>query len=157
IISATLFSLIAFFYLFIRDLTTLYVLRLLHGVWFSILTTVCVPVVNQFIPVSRRGEGMGYYAMSVNLGIVLGPLIGLGLIPYLSYTLVTAILTALVLIGYIFCFLIPVQEVKKPATETQNTRLGFNDFFEKKSLTVSLMVMMISFSYASIMSFIAPF
>lgn len=157
IISATMFCFIAFGYLFISNMTSLYILRLIHGVWFSILTTVCVPVVNQFIPDSRRGEGMGYYAMSVNLGIVLGPLIGLSLIPYLSYTMVTAVLVAMIFIGYIFCFLIPVQEVKQPDSEAEKTKLGLSDFVEKKSLTVALMVMMISFSYASIMSFIAPF
>ncbi|GAA5556147.1 staphylopine export protein [Acinetobacter schindleri] len=157
IISATIFCFIAFGYLFISNMTSLYILRLIHGVWFSILTTVCVPVVNQFIPDSRRGEGMGYYAMSVNLGIVLGPLIGLSLIPYLSYTMVTAVLVAMIFIGYIFCFLIPVQEVKQPDSEAEKTKLGLSDFVEKKSLTVALMVMMISFSYASIMSFIAPF
>lgn len=157
IISATMFCFIAFSYLFISNMTSLYILRLIHGVWFSILTTVCVPVVNQFIPDSRRGEGMGYYAMSVNLGIVLGPLIGLSLIPYLSYTMVTAVLVAMIFIGYIFCFLIPVQEVKQPDSEAEKSKLGLSDFVEKKSLTVALMVMMISFSYASIMSFIAPF
>lgn len=157
IISATMFCFIAFSYLFISNMTSLYILRLIHGVWFSILTTVCVPVVNQFIPDSRRGEGMGYYAMSVNLGIVLGPLIGLSLIPYLSYTMVTAVLVAMIFIGYIFCFLIPVQKVKQPDSGAEKTKLGLSDFVEKKSLTVALMVMMISFSYASIMSFIAPF
>jgi len=157
IISATMFCFIAFSYLFISNMTNLYILRLIHGVWFSILTTVCVPVVNQFIPDSRRGEGMGYYAMSVNLGIVLGPLIGLSLIPYLSYTMVTAVLVAMIFIGYIFCFLIPVQEVKQPDSEAEKTKLGLSDFVERRSLTVALMAMMISFSYASIMSFIAPF
>jgi len=157
IISATMFCFIAFSYLFISNMTNLYILRLIHGVWFSILTTVCVPVVNQFIPDSRRGEGMGYYAMSVNLGIVLGPLIGLSLIPYLSYTMVTAVLVAMIFIGYIFCFLIPVQEVKQPDSEAEKTKLGLSDFVERRSLAVALMVMMISFSYASIMSFIAPF
>ena len=157
IISATMFCFIALGYLFISNMTSLYILRLIHGVWFSILTTICVPVVNQFIPDSRRGEGMGYYAMSVNLGIVLGPLIGLSLIPYLSYTMVTAVLVAMIFIGYIFCFLIPVQEVKQPDSEAEKTKLGLSDFVERRSLAVALMVMMISFSYASIMSFIAPF
>ena len=157
IISATMFCFIAFSYLFISNMTNLYILRLIHGVWFSILTTVCVPVVNQFISDSRRGEGMGYYAMSMNLGIILGPLIGLSLIPYLSYTMVTAVLVAMIFIGYIFCFLIPVQEVKQPDSEAEKTKLGLSDFVERKSLTIALMAMMISFSYASIMSFIAPF
>ncbi|WP_347452720.1 MFS transporter [Acinetobacter thermotolerans] len=158
ILSATLFSVIAFGYLFISNLTSLYVLRLLHGVWFSILTTVFVPIVNQFIPDQRRGEGMGYYGMSVSLGIVLGPLIGLSLISYFSYTLITAILVAMVFIGFAFCFFIPVKEIAPPVTASpEKKHISLNDFIEKKSLSVSLLVMMISFSYASIMSFIAPF
>ena len=40
---------------------------------------------------------MGYYVMSVNLGIVLGPLIGLSLIEYWSYFQITTLLIALVL------------------------------------------------------------
>lgn len=158
IISETFFTLISFGYLLIDDLTSLFVLRLLHGVWFSILTTACVPVVNQFIPEQRRGEGMGYYVMSVNLGIVLGPFIGLTLTEYLSYTHITAILVTLVSIGLAFCFFIPVKEYKKPPTTAyQKKNIGLDDFVEKKALPIALMAMLVSFSYASIMSFIAPF
>lgn len=44
----------------------------LHGIWFSILTTVAVPVASDFIPEARKGEGIGYFVMSTNLGVVLG-------------------------------------------------------------------------------------
>lgn len=53
---------------------------------------------------------MGYYVMSVNLGIVLGPLIGLSLIEYWSYFQITTLLIALVFIGFAFCLMIPVKE-----------------------------------------------
>ena len=85
IISEVFFSLFSLTYLLADQLTILFIIRFLHGIWFSILTTVCVPVVNQFIPEQRKGEGMGYFVMSVNLGIVLGPLIGLSLMEYWSY------------------------------------------------------------------------
>lgn len=67
IVSGIFFSLFSLAYLLADQLTTLFIIRFLHGIWFSILTTVCVPVVNQFIPEQRKGEGMGYYVMSVNL------------------------------------------------------------------------------------------
>lgn len=67
-------------------------------------------MVNQFIPEQRKGEGMGYYVMSVNLGIVLGPLIGLSLIEYWSYFQITTLLISLVFIGFAFCLMIPVKE-----------------------------------------------
>lgn len=76
-VSEIMFCLCSVAYIFVDSLVFLLVLRFLHGIWFSIVTTVTVPIANNFIPDSRKGEGMGYFLMSVNLGIVLGPLIGL--------------------------------------------------------------------------------
>lgn len=156
-ISETLFCLFSFAYIFADNLTFLLVIRLFHGIWFSILTTVTVPIANDFIPANRKGEGMGYFVMSVNLGIVLGPLIGLTLIQQLSYQMVAAILAGIICLGFAFCFLIPIQETIKNQVKTVKRKLSVHDFVEKKALPVSIMAMIISFSYASIMSFIATF
>ncbi|NNG80659.1 MFS transporter [Acinetobacter sp. ANC 5378] len=156
-ISETLFCLFSFAYIFADNLTFLLVIRLLHGIWFSILTTVTVPIANDFIPANRKGEGMGYFVMSVNLGIVLGPLIGLSLIQPLSYQMVAAILAGIICVGFAFCFLIPIQESIKSQVETVKRKLSVHDFVEKKALPISIMAMIVSFSYASIMSFISTF
>ncbi|WP_180002049.1 MULTISPECIES: MFS transporter [unclassified Acinetobacter] len=158
IVSGIFFSLFSLAYLLADQLTTLFIIRFLHGIWFSILTTVCVPVVNQFIPEQRKGEGMGYYVMSVNLGIVLGPLIGLSLIEYCSYFQITTLLIALVFIGFAFCLMIPVKEPENIIqTIPEKKGLALSDVVEKKALPVAVLAALISFSYASIMSFIAPF
>jgi len=87
----------------------------------------------------------------------LGPLIGLTLIQQLSYPTVTAILAALICLGFIFCFLIPIQAIPKMQAKPVKRKLSIHDFVEKKALPVSIMAMIISFSYASIMSFISTF
>ena len=156
-VSEALFCLFSFAYLFADNLSFLLVIRFLHGIWFSILTTVTVPIANDFIPAQRKGEGMGYFVMSINLGIVLGPLLGLTLIQPLSYTMVAAILAGIICIGFIFCFMIPIQETIKTQVKTVKRKLSVHDFVEKKALPVSIMAMIISFSYASIMSFISTF
>lgn len=158
IVSGIFFSLFSLAYLLADQLTTLFIIRFLHGIWFSILTTVCVPVVNQFIPEQRKGEGMGYYVMSVNLGIVLGPLIGLSLIEYWSYFQITTLLIVLVFIGFAFCLMIPVKEPENIIQTIPDKKgLVLSDVVEKKALPVAVLAALISFSYASIMSFIAPF
>ncbi|MFH7348022.1 MFS transporter [Acinetobacter variabilis] len=158
IVSGIFFSLFSLAYLLADQLTTLFIIRFLHGIWFSILTTVCVPVVNQFIPEQRKGEGMGYYVMSVNLGIVLGPLIGLSMIEYWSYFQITTLLIALVFIGFAFCLMIPVKETENIIQTIPDKKgLVFSDVVEKKALPVAVLAALTSFSYASIMSFIAPF
>lgn len=159
-ISEALFCLFSFAYIFADNLSVLLLIRFLHGIWFSILTTVAVPIANEFIPASRKGEGMGYFVMSINLGIVLGPLIGLTLIQPLSYALVSGILAVTICVGFAFCFLIPVQEPSKTITTTpepNKRKLSIQDFLEKKALPISIMAMLVSFSYASVMSFISTF
>ncbi|TCB50665.1 MFS transporter [Acinetobacter sp. ANC 4779] len=156
-VSEALFCLFSFAYLFADNLSFLLVIRFLHGIWFSILTTVTVPIANDFIPAQRKGEGMGYFVMSINLGIVLGPLLGLTLIQPLSYPMVAGILAAIICIGFIFCFMIPIQTEAKPVQTKGKPHLSLQDFVEKKALPVSIMAMIISFSYASIMSFISTF
>lgn len=156
-ISETLFCLFAVSYLLADNFTILMIIRFLHGIWFSILTTVTVPIVNDFIPEKRKGEGMGYFVMSVNLGIVLGPLIGLTLIQSISYLTITAILAVIICLGFALCFFIPIQQNQTVALKVENKKLNINHFVEKKAISVSVMAMITSFSYASIMSFISTF
>ena len=57
--AGVIFALFSFSYLLVDSMWSLLAVRFLHGIWFSILTTVTVPVANEFIPESRKGEGMG--------------------------------------------------------------------------------------------------
>ena len=101
-VSEIMFCLCSVAYIFVDSLMFLLVLRFLHGIWFSIVTTVTVPIANNFIPDSRKGEGMGYFLVSVNLGIVLGPLIGLSLIQSVSYASISTLLSVSVWVGFPF-------------------------------------------------------
>lgn len=156
-ISETLFCIFSFAYIFADNLTALFIIRFLHGIWFSILSTVIIPIVNDFIPENRKGEGMGYFVMSINLGIVLGPLLGLTLIQPFSYPIVASIFAAIICLGFIFCFIIPIADMPKIKQNLENRKLQISDFVEKKALPISIMVMLLSFSYASIMSFISTY
>ncbi|WP_419225305.1 MFS transporter [Acinetobacter sp. A2] len=156
-VSEILFCLCSVAYIFADNLQFLLLLRFLHGIWFSIVTTVTVPIANNFIPDSRKGEGMGYFLVSVNLGIVLGPLIGLSLIQSISYASISTLLSLSVWVGFAFCLMIPIANKKTDVAPVPKRKLGLNDFVETKAIPVSLMAMMVAFSYASIMSFISTF
>lgn len=64
-------------YFFPKTVIGFLVIRLLHGVGFGMATTAVGTIVADLIPTSRRGEGMGYFAMSTNIAMVLGPFVGL--------------------------------------------------------------------------------
>ena len=154
-----LFVLFAFSYLLIDSLGSLLLARFLHGFWFSILTTVNVPVVNDFIPEHRKGEGMGYFVMSTNLGVVFGPLIALTVIQFASFTALFALLSIVTCIGYIVCLTLKVQESPKAVqgADAPKPTLSWHDIVEVKVLPISLIALLVAFAYSSITSFITAF
>ncbi|MDN5513253.1 MFS transporter [Acinetobacter sp.] len=157
--SELLFVLFAFSYLFADSMWALLLIRFIHGIWFSILTTVTVPIANDFIPDRRKGEGMGYFVMSTNLAVVFGPLIALTVLQFTDFIMLFALLTAVISLGFIFCLMIPVQENKITHINdhTEKSRLGFHDIIETRAIPIGFVALLTAFAYSSIMSFIAAY
>ena len=60
-------------------------LRFFHGFGIAAYTTAAGVIVADLAPPSRRGEGMGYYGMSLNLAMTIGPALGVMLIGHIGY------------------------------------------------------------------------
>lgn len=60
-----------------QTFTGLYVLRFAHGIVFAIGTTCAATLVALLLPAQKKGTGIGYFALSTNLAMVVGPFIGL--------------------------------------------------------------------------------
>ena len=60
-------------------------LRFFHGLGIAAYTTAAGVIVADLAPPSRRGEGMGYYGMSLNLAMTIGPALGVMLIGHIGY------------------------------------------------------------------------
>ncbi|MDY6525001.1 MFS transporter [Acinetobacter faecalis] len=157
--SELFFVLFALSYFWIDSMWTLLLVRFLHGFWFSILTTVTVPVANDFIPEHRKGEGMGYFVMSTNLGVVIGPLIALTVIQFASFNTLFALLSVLMAVGFIFCLMlkIPEQQPEVKQIEEKNTKLTLHDIIETKVIPVGLVALLTALTYSSILSFITAY
>ncbi|UOG16762.1 MFS transporter [Acinetobacter sp. PK01] len=156
--SELFFVLFAFSYLCIDSMWSLLLVRFIHGIWFSILTTVTVPVANEFIPEQRKGEGMGYFVMSTNLGVVFGPLLALTITQYASFTVLFAILSGLMTLGFIFCLCIPIHdEDSRSLVKPSLSSLTRHDIIEFRVLSVGMVALLTAFAYSSVMSFIAAY
>ena len=156
--SELFFVLFAFSYLWIDSMWSLLLVRFIHGIWFSILTTVTVPVANEFIPEHRKGEGMGYFVMSTNLGVVFGPLLALTITQYASFSVLFAILSGLITVGFIFCLCIPIHdEDSRSLVKPSLSSLTRHDIIEFRVLSVGMVALLTAFAYSSVMSFIAAY
>jgi len=72
-------------YYFITPFEGLLALRFFQGIWFSIVTTAAGSIAADIVPATRRGAGLGYFVMSTNLAVVVGPFIALFVIQSFSY------------------------------------------------------------------------
>ncbi|RUL49879.1 MULTISPECIES: MFS transporter [Lysinibacillus] len=157
LISELFFCISTILYVFIDSLPLLFALRLFHGIWFSLVTTVLISIVNDIIPDSRKGAGIGYFSMSSNLAVVFGPFIALTTIQWSTFKILVIALATAVVIGYLFAFTLKVREYQVPRTTEKRARLTLHDLFEVKALPIAIIAGLTAFAYTSVMSFISVY
>lgn len=72
-----IFLLIMIAFNFTTSMDLIFFLRLLHGMIFAIGTTAVAAVAVLVLPKHRKGEGIGYFSVFVNVAMVIGPFLGL--------------------------------------------------------------------------------
>lgn len=142
-------------YLWIKPLPFLLALRFFHGIWFSIITTAAGSLAADIVPTSRKGAGLGYYTMSTNLAVVIGPFIGLLVIQYSNFNTLFMILSSVVLVGGLLALTINTDDLQQPTNAKLSFRLS--DLFERPSMPVALIASLVAFSYASVLSFLSVY
>lgn len=153
IVITVLFFLLMCAFAFAATLSALYGLRLVHGVIFAVATTTAAALAALILPPTRKGEGIGYFALSTNLAMVAGPMIGLLILEYFSPTVLFAALSILAAISIAAggAHRLP-DEIILPA-KTQRT-LSVSTFIERRALAPALIAGILFFAYGSVLTFI---
>lgn len=155
VMSVIAFAATTFLYIIIEQFIPLLIVRLIHGVSFGIVTTATGAIVADIIPKSRRGAGMGYFAMAMNLAMVIGPFIGLLALEFITFRSLFIILSVLMGISVLFSVMVEVEEiVVKEERATARFNVKLSDLLEVKALPVALISGLVGVSYASILSFV---
>lgn len=156
ILSVLMFAVSTILYVFINDFTLLLFLRFFHGIWFSLVTTVGGAIAADIIPPERRGEGLGYYGIAMNIAIVAGPFIALTLQPLMAAKTIFMVFSMIMIIGF-FCALAVRVEEAPPLVRESKHKFTLQDFIETKALPIASVGFFVSFVYASIVSFISVY
>lgn len=101
VLGALVFILAVIGYNWALTIPLLLALRLIYGGGWGVITTAAATAATDLIPLSRRGEGMGFFGLGTNLSLAFGPAIGFFLakaygFPVLFWT--SAALAALALV-----------------------------------------------------------
>ena len=149
----TAFFLLMCAFAFASTISAIYGLRLVHGIVFAIATTTAAALTALILPPTRKGEGIGYFALSTNLAIVVGPMIGLLLMEHFSATALFAVLSLLAAISIALGGQKLPNEVILPQKNSART-LSFGTFIERKALAPALIAGILFFAYGSVLTFI---
>ncbi|MDP4103545.1 MAG: MFS transporter [Bacillota bacterium] len=157
LITALLVSLLSsFLYFFPKTITTFLILRFIHGIGFGMATTAAGAIVATTIPTSRRGEGMGYFIMSTNLAMVLGPFIGLTAIQNWGANILFAISIVAAAAAFVTGIMIKIpKNVQRQANKTQS--FSFKSLFEASAVPISIVGAFFAIIYSSLLSFVSVY
>ncbi|MFK2826030.1 MFS transporter [Bacillus sp. B190/17] len=135
------------------------VIRFIHGIGFGMATTAAGAMVAEIIPGSRRGEGMGYFVMSTNLAMVIGPFLGLTAMRQWGSSVMFMICIAISALALISGLLVNAAEHKHTARALSIFQVKFNpkDLFEFSALPIAVVGAFFSVAYASILSFVSVY
>ncbi|MGL5563942.1 MAG: MFS transporter [Tannerellaceae bacterium] len=101
-----LFTIICAGYMFSSLIIIFILLRILHGAMFSFTTVSANTLAVDILPESRRGEGIGYFGMATNLGMAVGPIIGLDLMNNYNFCFIFGFAFAACMLGLFAIMLI---------------------------------------------------
>lgn len=157
IVALVLFFIGTLLYFLPQSVGGLLLVRAFHGIGFGIATTATGTIVADLIPNSRRGEGMGYYSMSMNLAMVIGPFLGLMAIhSWGTQTLfILACVFALLSLGTGLLIPLPKQEIVRSAEKKQPFK--WSNIFEPSAVSISFVAALFGIAYSSILSFVSVY
>lgn len=149
------FVLMSLCYFFISGITTLLIIRFFHGLFFALASTATGTISASLIPHSRRGEGTGYYGVSIIVASAIGPFLGVMISSNSSVTGNFILCTILAVFSLLAGLFLNVPKLTLTA-EQKNEMKGFkiSNFFELKAIPISITILFMGLAYSSILSYL---
>lgn len=126
-------------------------MRIVQGIGWGFSTTASGTIATDLIPVRRRGEGMGYYGLSGNFALAIGPALGLTLADVISFKQLFLITALSGLIAFLLSLNIRYKKVEESSDKSRVTRF---DIVEKSALHPAIILMFVTLTFGGITTFL---
>ncbi|WP_342745689.1 MFS transporter [Sediminibacillus massiliensis] len=137
----------------------LLVLRFFHGAAWGWSTTVNGTAAVDIVPRKRVGEGMGYFGLSITIGMIMAPSVGIYVYQHYTFNLLIWIS---IILGVVALILFMLTDFQTPESVKEN-RLNkqkfsfFGSLIEKKSIYPALVTFFATFGYGAIVTYLVIF
>ncbi len=133
-------------------------LRFCQGIGWGMTSTVLATIMSDIVSPKQRGEGTGYFALSIILGTSFATVLGIEVMKRYNFDIILLISTILVGGGMVLTLNISMDSAKKhlKPKPVKNRNL-WSDLFEKRALLPACLCFLHSITFGGIMSFIMLF
>ena len=134
----------------IRDLRLLLVCGAIHGsIWSGILSSSSA-IMSEFIPESRRTQGLAYWGLASTGAVAIAPAAGLWVFHFFGWTVLCMELAALSAVMTIWAVLLPTRDTPPAAR-----RITVADAWDWRVIRTTLSLSVASFGYGGMTSYAA--
>ena len=141
-------------YLIAGSLTLFIIFRIIHGVSFGMVTVGGNTVVIDIMPSSRRGEGLGYYGLTNNIAMSIGPMFGLFLHDGgVSFATIFCYALGSCMLGFLSAGL--VKTPYKPPVKREP--ISLDRFILLKGMPAGLSLLLLSIPYGMTTNYVAMY
>ena len=149
-----IFTLIFAGYMTATALTLFIIFRIVHGFSFGMVTVGGNTLVIDIMPSSRRGEGLGYYGLTNNIAMSIGPMFGLFLHSGgASYTTIFSYALGSCVIGFIAAWTVRTP-YKAPV---KRAPISLDRFILLKGLPAGFTLLLLSIPYGMTTNYVAMY
>lgn len=141
-------------YIIAGSLTLFIMFRIIQGVLFGMVTVGGNTVVIDIMPSSRRGEGLGYYGLSNNIAMAVGPMSGLFLHDAgMSFTTIFCCSLGSCMAGFVCASL--VKTPYKPPVRREP--ISLDRFILLKGIPAGISLLLLSIPYGMTTNYVAMY
>ncbi|MFQ3545242.1 MFS transporter [Halobacillus rhizosphaerae] len=157
ILALSIFLVSSLLYLFVESFPYLLVIRFLQGIGFGMATTVVGALASDVVPNQRKGEGMGYFAMSMNFAMVIGPFLGLTIVQTFDYQIMFVICVVFAAVAFGSGLFIRVPLAASSEVKKRRIVPKADGLIERPVLPIALTGAFMALTYAGVLSFVSVY
>jgi MFS family permease len=153
VIASLLFVVFSLAYGVVPWLPLVLVIAIVHGaIWSSILSSASA-IMTDFIPVSRRTEGLGYWGLAPTAAIAIAPAVGMH-VHHFGWFALCAEIAVLSALMALWAARLPGGQ-RDDATHDKTSRPRVSELWDFRVLKTALSFAVVSFGYGGITSYVA--
>ncbi|HEC2160865.1 TPA: MFS transporter [Staphylococcus delphini] len=143
-------------YFVIQTLPLLLIVRFIHGIAFGFSSTATGAISSHIVPEARKGEGIGYYALSVTTASAVGPFLGILFNQSFGFRSIFTLGLGVIILAFVLA--VALKPLPQVETSMKSTPLkGIGAFIQKDAMPLSFVLAVIGVAYSSVLSFLSVY